>query len=275
MGRSDHRLHPLARITIVLAAAILITRGITDGLNAVLGPDYDRGSHAIRAVSSSVLLIGLVLLARRYLDGLPWVDASPASAPVRWRMFLLGIATFLVPMAVGLTICLLLGLSEITPRVSLADAALVAVQLVPLVLLYEALPEELVFRSYMYRNLTSIWSPWCAVAGQAVLFTAWGSLNGGGVTIDRAVLFLGVGVVLGCLRLLAGSVWAPIGFHLAFQTVAQLFGSIGDAFLISAPGIVGLLVTIVPCAVAPFVLRALMAVEGSPSGAVGGRTLDG
>lgn len=40
--------------------------------------------------------------------------------------------------------------------------------------------------------------------------------------VDRLVIFISVGFVLGLVRVVTGSVWAAIGLHTAFQTVAQL-----------------------------------------------------
>ncbi|WP_226924632.1 CPBP family intramembrane glutamic endopeptidase [Georgenia satyanarayanai] len=99
--------------------------------------------------------------------------------------------------------------------------------LVALVLVYEAVPEELLFRGYVYRNLTATMAPWLAVLVQALVFAAFGTAlwvvtEGWGVLLDRLVLFAGMEVVTGCVRLVSGSVWATVGWHLAFQVVMQL-----------------------------------------------------
>lgn len=51
--------------------------------------------------------------------------------------------------------------------------------------------------------------------------TLWVATQGWGVLVERGAIFPAMGVVLGVLRLVARSVWTPIGFHLAFQVVAQ------------------------------------------------------
>lgn len=96
-----------------------------------------------------------------------------------------------------------------------------------LVLVYEAFPEELIFRGYVYRNLTAAMAPWLAVVAQALVFAAFGTTlwvitSGLGVLLERLVLFFAMAVVLGCIRLIAGSIWAAVGFHLAFQVFMQL-----------------------------------------------------
>lgn len=93
-----------------------------------------------------------------------------------------------------------------------------------LVFLFEALPEGLIFRGYLYRNRADHLPRWFAVAGQAVLFTAFGALVGDG-SVERIVVLLTFGLTLGALRVVTGSLWAPIGFHLAFQYVTQFTGA--------------------------------------------------
>lgn len=139
-----------------------------------------------------------------------------------WRPFLAGVAAYLVPFPIGLAVVLALGWA--TLRVPASAGAVIGsvAGLLLLVLLYEALPEELIFRGYLYRNLVSVLPAWLAVGAQAVLFSLFGLALGadGG----RAVVFLAFGFVLGLIRLVTGSLWAPIGFHLVFQTCAQLAG---------------------------------------------------
>lgn len=65
-----------------------------------------------------------------------------------------------------------------------------------------------------------------ASVGRAALFTLWGTglwVVGSGreVLAERLPLFLGMGLVLGCIRVVTGNVWACVGFHLAFQVAAQ------------------------------------------------------
>ncbi len=49
--------------------------------------------------------------------------------------------------------------------------------LIVLVFLFEALPEELVFRGYMQGNLEQAIGHWGAVLAQAVLFSVWVGLG--------------------------------------------------------------------------------------------------
>ncbi|WP_277209437.1 CPBP family intramembrane glutamic endopeptidase [Isoptericola croceus] len=172
------------------------------------------------------LSIPLIVLARRHLDRRPWAGLGLDPLRQAGRPFLVGVAAFLVPSAVGLTAALLTGWVDLQPQVPWATILGWAALLVMLVFFFEALPEELIFRGYLQRNLSTVTAPWVAALGQAVLFTAfgaglWVASEGWGVLAERGVMFFAVAVVLGLLRVQTGSLWTPIGFHLAFQVVAQ------------------------------------------------------
>lgn len=49
----------------------------------------------------------------------------------------------------------------------------------------------------------------------AVVVDGWSALG------DRPFL-VGMGIVLGCIRVITGNLWACVGYHLVFQVVAQL-----------------------------------------------------
>ncbi|RLP81276.1 CPBP family intramembrane metalloprotease [Micromonospora sp. BL4] len=208
--------------------------------DALLGRDYDRPTHVARAVLTTLLVVPLVVAARRLLDRRPWTGLGLPSLRTGWRHLLLGMACWLVPAALGFALCLGFGWVEISVRTSAADALRVAALLVVLVFLYEALPEELVFRGYLYRNLATRLPAWQAVTGQALLFTLFGFLVGAATSPDRLLLFLVFALLLGAFRAATGDIWAGIGFHLAFQTVAQLFGEVGGVFDVTGANVLSL-----------------------------------
>lgn len=220
---ASDRPHLLVRLGVVLGAATLIWIGIGNGIGAFFGDAYsDRLGHAVRAVLTAALAVPLVVLARRYLDRRRWAELG--LGPLRrdgWRPLLFGAAFWLVAAALGTAV--VFGLDWAGPATAAFDVAalLPALYLPVLVLLYEALPEELIFRGYVLRNLADRTPLWAAVTGQALLFTAFGALIGAAGSIERVVLFFTFGLVLGTLRVVTGSLWAPIGFHLTFQWIAQ------------------------------------------------------
>ncbi|MDP9847041.1 CPBP family intramembrane glutamic endopeptidase [Streptosporangium lutulentum] len=232
------RLALLWRILIVFAATVLLWLFVYRGIP--LGHDYDRLTHAVRAVLTTVLVVPMVVAARRLLDRRPWTGLGLPSLRTGRRRLLLGMACWFVPAAIGFALCLGFGWVEISLRTSVADALQVAALLVVLVFLYEALPEELVFRGYLQRNLVTALPAWQTVIAQAALFTLFGFLVGAAGSLDRLLIFFFFALVLGGLRVATGDIWAGIGFHLAFQTVAQLFDGAGAVFDVTGFDVLGI-----------------------------------
>lgn len=233
----DSRLALHWRILIVFAGTVLVWLFLYHG--ALLGRDYDRPTHVARAVLTTVLIVPLVVAARRLLDRRPWTGLGLPSLRTGWRRLLLGMACWLIPAGIGFALCLGFGWVQISLRTSATDALRVAALLVVLVFLYEALPEELIFRGYLQRNLATRLPVWQAVIGQSMLFTLFGFLVGAATSLDRLLLFFVFALLLGGFRVATGDIWAGIGFHVAFQTVAQLFGDVGAVFEVTGSDVLG------------------------------------
>ncbi|MGW7413731.1 CPBP family intramembrane glutamic endopeptidase [Streptomyces sp. NPDC054863] len=229
------------RVLTVFAVAIGLWLFVFHG--APISRTYSRPTHALRAVLTTVLVVPAVLVAWRLLDRRPWTELGiPAGVRPATRNVLLGAACWAAPAALGLALCLVLGLVRITPTAPAPDILLHVAVLIPLVLLYEALPEELVFRGYLQSNLARALRPWQAIAAQAVLFTLFGFVLGTATTPDRILIFLAFALVLGVFRTVTGDIAAGIGFHVAYQTVAQLFVGERASFEVSDTAVFGALV---------------------------------
>ncbi|WP_407561383.1 CPBP family intramembrane glutamic endopeptidase [Streptomyces sp. 184] len=228
-----------ARVLAVFAAAVLLWLFVFYG--TPLGHDYDRPTHVARAVLTAVLVVPAVVLARRLLDRRPWHGLGLPLSRTAARRFLLGAVCWLLPATAGFALCLGTGRVEVTRTEPVAEVAGVAAMLVVLVFLYEALPEELVFRGYVQRNLLTALPAGRAVVVQAVLFTLFGLLVGVAGSPFRLALFLTFGMLLGVFRTVTGDIWAGIGFHVAYQCAAQLFLGEGAVFEVSGEGTFGLL----------------------------------
>ncbi|MFV2195656.1 CPBP family intramembrane glutamic endopeptidase [Nocardiopsis sp. LOL_012] len=210
------------RITVVTAAALLLWWLMLRVSGMLPGPL----GRAVTAAALCVLAVALVWAARRFLDRRPWHGPVLTGPRAGWRPFLVGAASWALPGCAGMALCVVLGWSFVVRTASWDELVPGLVFLALVVLLAEALPEELIFRGYLFRNLNAALPAWAAVAAQAALFVLfgtalWVSTEGWGVLAERLPLFLGLGVVLGCIRVVTGNVWACVGFHLAFQTVAQ------------------------------------------------------
>lgn len=254
---------PLAvRLVLVLAGAWLIWTGVDHALTAADSLP-ERVAHAVRALAVAGLAVPLVILARRVLDRRPWTGlgldrGGGTSALLGAGLWVGGAALAAVPAA-------LTGLIALGGAAPQCSTMLLALYLPVLVLLLEALPEELIFRGYVYRNLADALPTGVAVLAQSALFALWAVLLGAAATPDRVLLFLSFGYTMGMLRVVTGTVWAPIGFHVAFQTCAQyvtVLAGEGTLVLTSRVAFDVLVTWLVPIAVVGGVLTHLGAARG-------------
>ena len=217
---------PAVRVAILWLALLATFHGKSVLATALFGADYAVDRHIFMALLTTAFVVPMVVLARRYLDREPFAGLGLAVDTSALRPLAIGILAWLLPFALGVSLCLVFGLVTITPLVPWTEILAFVPLLVLLVLLLEALPEELAFRGYIQTNLAKVLPLWAAVAVQAILFGSWGVglwlLTAGGIEPLHASLFYVMGAILGMLRVITGSVWTGIGFHLAFQTVSQL-----------------------------------------------------
>lgn len=103
-------------------------------------------------------------------------------------------------------------------------------------LFYEALPEELAMRGFIFDVLRHKLSTWQTVLVQAFIFLAFSA----GVTLlqvligmasassvvallPQLILHFFFAIALALIRVWTGSLWASIGFHLGYLTMARFF----------------------------------------------------
>lgn len=225
MSASHHRT-PLVRLALALVGAGAVWLGV----GAAVPDGYTHARHAARAIG--VLVPVLVL----------WYAISRATGtprrPTRGDLTraLVAALAYLAPTALAVAAVVALDAAQLTPRLPAGAAIAQALLLLVLVLAYEAIPEELVFRDLVQTSLGHLGGPRLAVIGQALLFAAWGAVIGAGRTPDRVALFVVFGLVQGLVRHLGGGVASSIGFHAAFQLSAQwLIGGTWDAWAVHDP----------------------------------------
>lgn len=219
-------IHPYFRVAVVWLALLVIWLCLGQLRAAFWGEGYSLPGHVMSALLATLLTVPLLIAARRWLDGGTLVGLGLALSPAAIKPFIVGALAFLIPSALGFALVIGLGWVAIAPTAPVAEILAFVPLLIVLVFLFEALPEELAFRGYVYSALAEKHTRIVAVLVQAVLFALWGAalwmIAVGGIPLDRLVLFFAIGVVLGMVRVTTGSVWAAIGLHTAFQTVAQL-----------------------------------------------------
>jgi membrane protease YdiL (CAAX protease family) len=208
------------RLSVMFVAACAIWILVNVLATSVFGPDYSFGSHTFRAVTTFASVITAVALLLRW-ERTRASDYGSAFGRGMWRGLALGALSYSVPFLMAGSVVLMLNLAQVAVSTNALAVAGQGLVLLLLVLLYEAVPEELIFRGYLFRVLSERLPVWATILGQALLFTAFGAIVGAALTLDRAVTFFLLSVSLGYLRQVTGTVYATIGFHAVFQLMAQ------------------------------------------------------
>ncbi|AWB86961.1 CPBP family intramembrane glutamic endopeptidase [Mycetocola zhujimingii] len=209
-----------ARIAAGFLLACLAWLLVGVAADSLFGPEYSLISHAVRAGLTLILVLaGLAALLR-------WEGTRASDYGLVYRKgtlwaLLVGALSYLVPFALAASVVFGLGLAQLQvtgePLMVLAQGLVV----LALVVLYEALPEELIFRGYLFRVLSERLPISLTIVVQAVLFCGAGIIVGAAPTLDRVLLFFVFSLTLGYLRHVAGTVFVTIGFHAMFQLCAQ------------------------------------------------------
>lgn len=206
--------------------SVVIWRAVVYATQPLFDEGYSPIRHWILACLISALVVPTVIWARRYLDRRPWKDLGLTPFRSGVKPLLIGMACWLVPAALGVGLCIGLGWVGIRFQATFLETGLALLRLLLLVFLYEALPEELLFRGYLLTNLKEKLTVWPATFTQAALFTLFAVAVGAAGSVDRIIFLFSFALVLGVFRNATQSLWGPIGFHLAFQAVTQLLNGI-------------------------------------------------
>ncbi|MGI5218510.1 CPBP family intramembrane glutamic endopeptidase [Nocardia sp. CA-290969] len=241
---------------------------LIDGVGALTGTEYTRGAHIVRAVGATLFVVPLIALVLRFPVRLRWSELGLTGWRLGARQFVYGAARWAVPAWLTLAVLVGAGWTEVTVRAPVAEIAVALLGLTALVLLYEAIPEELVFRGYFFAVLGGRHASVRSVLGQAALFTVWGALVGGRLSVDRMVLFALFATLLGVLRTVTGNLWSCMGFHTAFQVTAQFFGGAWTQMELHDPDLIA---TAVAFVAVPFASTAVLLWWRQPAEAPGDR----
>lgn len=175
---------------------------------------------AAGALLTVAVAVTIVVMAR-WVDRRPLRDIGITPPGDGWRAFTSGALAWLAPATAAFAVLALAGTS-LTPTTAAVDVATRVALVLLAVLLSEALPEELVFRAHLMGVLGERTYGWRIVIAQALVFTAFALVLGGNAGIVDLMLYAAMGIGLGYLRMVTGSVWTAVGFHTAFQTGSQL-----------------------------------------------------
>lgn len=199
-------------------------------------------SELTRHLSQSVLVsafvvVGIWQLRKRLDQGKP-VSIGIGDLKGALLKLLLGIGILAVPLILSLITTEIAGWAEIKINWQRAQPEMILLGMLS-VFLTDALPEELVFRGYIFSNLSDKFSVRKSAIITTALFVIFpvilipiqgllGSLVTAGIVSSISggylayLLFFGIFAVY--LRILTNSIWTGVGFHLMFVYFNQLIG---------------------------------------------------
>lgn len=205
-----------------------------------------QGRYLVQALVMASLVIGGTAALRRHF-GTPQ-NMGVGHLTRGLKHFALGVGIMALPFAITLTLSSALGWVTLQANFSgpLLQGHAVAILAV---LLFEAIPEELAFRGYIFGALHERHPILRSATIQVLLFlilplvlapisyygfgfSSWpgeGPWPGGGYIINM-LLFGGFATYL---RILSGSIWLGVGFHFMFVYINLLFG-LGETSLLQA-----------------------------------------
>lgn len=220
------------RIVVILILSIIIWNFIAYLNDTFIGQEYSSLKHFIIALLTTVLTVSLVQVALK-MDEITWNQLGKTTVRTNIFSFFLGFFLWTIPASIGLFICLMLGWVEIKVHTDLTYQLLSILILFITVFLIEALPEELIFRGYIYRYLNALFPHWGAIILQALLFSIFAYFIGAMYSVEQLQFIPGFAIILGVFRAISGSVWTSIGFHVAIMTATQILGPIHGHFDVS------------------------------------------
>lgn len=272
MGSAEHDDRPSLAIRIGAAWLLtLVALALAGWAGEFVQTTFGAGRYlryGLQALIMSGLVVPGILWLRVNLDRAPVSGLGLPGSGRAVRDMALGIGLIALPLFATILFSKLFGWANVS--VTDADGAWTGLLFSMLtVFFFEALPEELAFRGYIYRNLNTRWSRWLAGAVAVVLFVLlpvvlvpiqehilkMDVVVGGafGLTAGYLITMAIFGSFVQYLRILTGTIWMGVGFHFAFVLLNRVIGPrptdliqfsdvvASGAMQITAIGIVGLL----------------------------------
>lgn len=226
---------PLSKVAVALAvttAAFLLVQWV-DGQLTALDPAW---RQLAKSIALSALILPAIWLLRAKVDRSVPASIGIGNAGDGLRMFGFGVVLLVAPIGLSLAATSVAGWAQLSIN---AVSPLVLASAILSVLLFEALPEELIFRGYIYSHLATVLSRRKAVLTAVGLFVLFPvilvqlqRLLGMEVSIGGApgirpgyLFFLTLfGLLVQYLRVVTGTIWASVGLHLLFVFSNRLIG---------------------------------------------------
>lgn len=191
-----------------------------------------------------IVLSGILSIQR--VTGNQRINIGLKTPGVAFIQFFAGIGIILIPLVLSILFTEIFGWGEIQFNMESGFLKTIALGLL-VTFLFEAFPEEILFRGYIYSHLNVKFSKWLSglvtiglfvmlpiilslfhkyILGQEMYIG--GSYN---ITTGYVISIIFFGFVVQYLRVLSGAVWLGMGFHLAFVHINHLIGPTGDKLI--------------------------------------------
>ncbi|MEP1306984.1 MAG: CPBP family intramembrane glutamic endopeptidase [Balneola sp.] len=222
---------------LIALLAIYISMLIAIYLGEMVEPDFIISRYTLQALVLSSLIITSLWVLRNVVDHHLPRSIGIGHLSDGLKKFFLGLGLFLIPITLTITLTVVFGWGNVTfnsINLSVLGSGILTV------MLFEALPEELIFRGYIYTHLTTDFAKWKAslitvllfVISPVILVSIQRLLNinvtiGGAssITLSYILSLIFFGVFVQYLRVLTNSVWTGVGFHLFFVYINRLIGT--------------------------------------------------
>lgn len=218
---------PLVRLVLI----VVLFGALASPVVIAFHPPYTAAGSIVVSWVLALLLLAALVLVERLIAGKPpaAIGFDPRYA---WRDFLLGGVLGAALFSLVVLELSLLGWYRITGihvTWSLGIAALL--------LLADAVVEEVLFRGVVFRLFQEWAGTWIALAVSAAIFGGMHAANPGATWFSTLAIALEAGVLLGAAFVVTRNLWFPIGLHFAWNFFeGPIYGTqvSGHAFLTSA-----------------------------------------
>ena len=203
--------------------------------------------YGIQAAIMSGLVVPGVWWLRRHLDQRPFAGLAMQGLTRSLKGFGLGSGLILAPTAITLLCTALFGWATLSINPAPGAVTTIVVGILT-AFFFEALPEELLFRGYIFRTLNTAIPKWIAglttiglfallpifvVLLQRHLFKTEIQVGPSDhLTIGYILTMVTFGTYMQYLRVLTGTVWTGIGFHLFFLMSNRILGVQASSFIL-------------------------------------------
>jgi membrane protease YdiL (CAAX protease family) len=195
--------------------------------------------YGLQALIMSGLVVPGILWLRLNLDRAPVSGLGLPGPGKALRDMAVGIGLIALPLIATIFFAKLFGWANVS--VTDAEGAWAGLLFSMLtVFFFEALPEELAFRGYIYQNLNTRWSRWLAGGVAVALFVLLPTVlvpiqehllkmdvvvgGASGLTSGYLITMSLFGSFVQYLRILTGTIWTGVGFHFSFVLLNRVIG---------------------------------------------------